>query len=103
MSSTWESTSQAGSNYTSAVLAGTKVTMMIGEQLRPDGTVDQSQFYGPVSPVYPVVDTYTLSGNGVEIWHPKFEYHGFRYLQVSGLPNPPDSGTITGFMSTRRQ
>jgi alpha-L-rhamnosidase len=78
--------------------AGTKVTMMIAEQLRADGTADQSQFYSPVNPVYPVVDTYTLSGNGVEVWHPKFAYHGFRYLQVTGLPNPPDVGTITGFV-----
>jgi alpha-L-rhamnosidase len=78
--------------------AGTTVTMMIGEQLHPDGTVDQSQIFSPVSPVYPVVDSYTLSGNGVETWHPSFEYHGFRYLQVSGLPNPPDSTTITGYI-----
>jgi len=78
--------------------AGTQVTMMIGEQLYPDGTVDQSQINSPVIPVYPVVDRYTLSGNGVEVWRPKFEYHGFRYLQVTGLPNPPDRDTIAGFV-----
>jgi alpha-L-rhamnosidase len=78
--------------------AGSTVTMMIGEQLLPDGTVDQSQIRSPVIPVFPVVDRYTLSGHGVEIWHPDFEYHGFRYLQVSGLPGPPDNTTITGFI-----
>ncbi len=75
--------------------AGTTVTMMIGEQLYPDGTVNQSQIQNPAMPLDPVVDRYTLSGNGVETWHPRFEYHGFRYLQVSGLTNPPDIGTIT--------
>jgi alpha-L-rhamnosidase len=74
--------------------AGTKVTMMIAEQLYPYGTVDQSQ----ITKNYPVIDTYVLSGNGVETWHPKFEYHGFRYLQVSGLPAPPDNSTITGII-----
>ncbi len=78
--------------------AGTTVTMMIGEQLHADGTVDQSQIFSPATPMYPVVDRYTLSGNGVETWHPMFEYHGFRYLQVSGLPGAPDNGTITGLV-----
>ena len=72
--------------------AGTRVAMMIAEQLYPDGTVNQSQIYA----YEPVLDSYTLSGNGIETWRPKFEYHGFRFLQVSGLPNPPDTGAITG-------
>ena len=33
--------------------------------------------------------TYTLKGDGVEIWHPKFTYYGFRYVQVEGAV--PDS------------
>ena len=74
--------------------AGTTVSMMIAETLRPDGTVDQSQ----ISMTDPIVDRYALSGNGSEVWHPKFAYHGFRYLQVSGLPTPPDADTITGII-----
>ena len=74
--------------------AGTKVTMRIGEILNPDGTVNQSTAVVRSS----IFDTYTLSGNGVETWHPKFAYHGFRYLQVSGLPAPPTTETITGFV-----
>jgi hypothetical protein len=77
---------------------GSTVTLMIGEVLLPDGTVDQSQIQSPVNPVYPVVDRYTLSGKGAEVWHPRFAYHGFRYLQVSGLPGPPDATTITGYV-----
>lgn len=74
--------------------AGATVSMMIGETLHPDGMVDQSQ----ITTNYPVVDRYTLSGNGVEVWRPKFEYHGFRYLQVTGLPGPPDNSTIIGLI-----
>lgn len=74
--------------------AGTKVTMSPGELLNPDGTVYQSNS-DTGAPIY---DTYTLSGSGTETWHPQFEYHGFRYLQVTGLPAAPDSGTVTGLV-----
>jgi alpha-L-rhamnosidase len=72
--------------------AGALVTMRIGEILNSDGTVSQATTGSPI------FDTYTLSGKGVETWHPKFAYHGFRYVQVTGLPAPPTSDTITGFV-----
>ncbi|HEY3840194.1 MAG TPA: family 78 glycoside hydrolase catalytic domain [Bryobacteraceae bacterium] len=78
--------------------AGATVSLMIAEQLLSDGTVDQSQIDSPVKPVFPVVDRYTLAGSGTESWHPRFAYHGFRYLQVSGLPSAPDATTITGYI-----
>jgi alpha-L-rhamnosidase len=78
--------------------AGTRITFRIAEQLQKNGTVDQSQFESPVHPVYPIVDAYTLSGKGTEVWRPKFAYHGFRYVEVTGLPGPPDTGTITGYI-----
>jgi alpha-L-rhamnosidase len=31
-------------------------------------------------------DQYTLSGTGVEEWHPRFTFHGFRYAEVAGWP-----------------
>ena len=27
---------------------------------------------------------YTLKGDGEELWHPRFSYYGFRYIQVEG-------------------
>ena len=70
--------------------AGTKITMTPGELLNSDGTVSQST---TGSPIY---DDYILSGNGTETWHPDFMYHGFRYLQVTGLPTTPTTSTFTG-------
>ena len=70
--------------------AGTKITMTPGELLNSDGTVSQST---TGSPIY---DDYILSGNGTETWHPDFMYHGFRYLQVTGLPTAPTTSTFTG-------
>lgn len=41
-------------------------------------------------------DRYTTSGRGVERYEPHFTFHGFRYVAVTGLPSPADTGTITG-------
>lgn len=32
------------------------------------------------------VDTVILSGSGVELFHPQFTYHGFRYVKITGYP-----------------
>ena len=39
-------------------------------------------------------DKYILKGYGVEKWEPKFSYHGFRYVEVEGLPKKPDENTL---------
>jgi len=40
-------------------------------------------------------DTYTLKGdpNG-ETYQPRFTYHGFRFVQLSGYPGVPDESTL---------
>ncbi|MEU7472129.1 family 78 glycoside hydrolase catalytic domain [Streptomyces sp. NPDC044984] len=34
----------------------------------------------------PLWDSYTARGRGDETWHPRFSYHGFRYLDLRGVP-----------------
>ena len=58
--------------------AGQTVKLIPGELLEPNGLVSQRSSGGPVS------FSYTLKGVGVESWHPKFSYYGFRYVQVEG-------------------
>jgi len=36
-----------------------------------------------------------LQGGGVESWAPRFTYHGFQYLEVQGLAQPPTTNTVT--------
>jgi len=31
-------------------------------------------------------DHYTLRGSGIETWEPRFTFHGFRYIEVTGWP-----------------
>jgi alpha-L-rhamnosidase len=42
-------------------------------------------------------DTYILRGDGdEEIWEPRFTYHGFRYVEVTGYPGTPRLDSIRG-------
>ncbi|GIE95491.1 hypothetical protein Ari01nite_29560 [Paractinoplanes rishiriensis] len=60
--------------------AGTTVRVFPAESVR-GGHVDQS-----ISNVgAPIWDQFTSRG-GTRTWHPEFSYHGFRYLEVAGLP-----------------
>ncbi|WP_419999038.1 family 78 glycoside hydrolase catalytic domain [Streptomyces boninensis] len=61
---------------------GTTVTLRPAELLHDDGTVNQ-RFTGR-----PCYDAYTLKGGEPEVWQPVTGYHGFRYLQLEGLPHP---------------
>ena len=41
-------------------------------------------------------DEYYCKGAGVEVWQPRFTFHGFRYVELTGLPGKPDKDTVTG-------
>lgn len=58
--------------------AGSTVKMIPGELLDKDGLVTQRSSGGPNS------FSYTLKGEGREVWSPRFSYYGFRYVQVEG-------------------
>lgn len=72
---------------------GTTLTIKPGERLGDDGLVDQGTMIAGGNRQPPVEDHYTLAGGGPETWHPRFVYHGFRYVQVTGLPSAPTAGT----------
>jgi alpha-L-rhamnosidase len=43
-----------------------------------------------------VTDVYTKGGDGVETWEPRFTYHGFRFVEVTGWPGKPTLDDIEG-------
>ncbi len=44
-------------------------------------------------------DTYVMNGNPLgETWTPMFTYHGFQYVEVSGLKASPSTDAITGIV-----
>ena len=68
------------------VPAGTAVRMLPGETLNANGTVNQASI-GVGGRGSDIFATYTTLGTpGGETWHPKFNYFGMQYLQVTGLP-----------------
>ncbi|MFI2507168.1 family 78 glycoside hydrolase catalytic domain [Streptomyces sp. NPDC018972] len=60
---------------------GTAIRVYPAESLK-DGHAFQS-----ISNVgAPLWDSYTARGRDEETWHPRFSYHGFRYLELRGVP-----------------
>ena len=70
---------------------GTKVQLRFAERLKDDGTIYTDNL-GDAR----VTDIYTLKGNGIEIWEPRFTYHGFQYVEVTGFPGTPTLDNIEG-------
>ncbi|NLP12501.1 family 78 glycoside hydrolase catalytic domain [bacterium] len=70
---------------------GTRVSLRFAETLRQDGTLSLDNLR-----TCEVTDTYILKGEGVEVWEPRFTYHGFRYVELAGFPGTPDLSTISG-------
>ena len=35
-------------------------------------------------------------GKGEETWSPRFTFHSFQYVEITGLKSPPTDGTVTG-------
>lgn len=63
---------------------GATVTMRFAEILNSDGMVDQSNLRAARA-----TDTYILRGDPAgETYLPFFTFHGFRYLEITGLPGP---------------
>ncbi|MGB5821113.1 MAG: family 78 glycoside hydrolase catalytic domain [Saonia sp.] len=67
------------------------IVLRYGEMLHPDGTLMTENLRFARA-----TDTYILKGGKTEIWEPRFTYHGFRYVEVSGLKLSPKKEMITG-------
>jgi Bacterial alpha-L-rhamnosidase 6 hairpin glycosidase domain/Alpha-L-rhamnosidase N-terminal domain/Bacterial alpha-L-rhamnosidase concanavalin-like domain/Bacterial alpha-L-rhamnosidase C-terminal domain len=73
--------------------AGTKLKLRHAEMLNADGTIYTTNLRGA-----PSIDTYVCKGGGVETWQPHFTFHGFRYVELTGLPQPPTKESVTGIV-----
>jgi alpha-L-rhamnosidase len=71
--------------------AGTKITLRHAEMLNPDGTVYTDNLRGA-----PSIDTYVCKGTGEEVWQPTFTFHGFRYVELTGVSTRPPLDAVTG-------
>ena len=76
--------------------AGTKVVLKYAERLKDDGNIDQEAIAVHVKESDFQKDTYILRGDGVETWESQFVYHGFQYVEVTGLAEEPDRDMLQG-------
>jgi len=70
---------------------GTDVMVRTGEILNADGTLYTDNLRTAKS-----TDHFILAGTGVEQFEPQFTFHGFRYLELSGLPKKPSLESVKG-------
>ncbi len=71
--------------------AGQKIMVRHGEMLNPNGTLYTSNLRGAAA-----TDVYYLRGGGTETLEPYFTFHGFRYVEVTGLDARPGLDAVTG-------
>lgn len=97
--------------------AGTEIKLRYSELLYPDGTLNvltstagqikprpniaasgaKPGFAGSGAPVLAYQsDTYILKGDGEESYTPRFTFHGFRYVEVTGLEKEPTLKMLQG-------
>ncbi|WNH10935.1 family 78 glycoside hydrolase catalytic domain [Thalassobellus suaedae] len=70
---------------------GDKILLKFAESLKEDGSLYIANLRDAKT-----TDTYILKGDGEEIWEPKFVYHGFRFVEVSGLKSKPSLDQFLG-------
>jgi alpha-L-rhamnosidase len=85
----------------------TEIQMRYGELLYEDGTLNpmtsvcgQIKRRNPPQDGSPAIawqaDTYIARGGGPETYTPRFTFHAFRYIEISGLPSRPSLDDIEG-------
>jgi alpha-L-rhamnosidase len=91
--------------------AGTRVRLRSGELLYDDGTLNgmtavcgqikgggkDYRYDGAGQPKTAFqLDEYVLKGQGTEVFTPRFTFHGFRYVEVTGYPGRPTLSSLEG-------
>lgn len=91
--------------------AGTRVRLRSGELVYPDGTLNgmtavcgqikgggaNYRYEGEGDPKTAFqIDEYILKGQGAEVFTPRFTFHGFRYVEVTGFPGRPALDALEG-------
>ncbi|MGO9010174.1 MAG: family 78 glycoside hydrolase catalytic domain [Bryobacteraceae bacterium] len=73
--------------------AGARVQLRHAETLAPDGSL-----YVANLRTARATDIYTLKGEGAEVYEPRFTYHGFRYVELTGWPGDaaPTTAALEG-------
>lgn len=72
---------------------GDSLQFRYGEMLFPDGKLMTDNLRKARA-----TDTYILNGSKNEEWSPSFTFHGFQFVEVSGLKEEPNKDFLTGLV-----
>lgn len=72
---------------------GLTLTLRFAEALTAEGQLYTANLRGARQ-----TDHYTLRGEGVETYEPRFTFHGFRYVEVAGAPTPLTAEALTAIV-----
>jgi alpha-L-rhamnosidase len=70
---------------------GTRITVRYAEDLGPDGMIDVKSNERALA-----TDAFVMKGQGNEVYEPRFTFHGFRYVEVTGFPGAPPLDSVLG-------
>ena len=70
---------------------GEPVRLRFAETLKPDGSLYMDNLRGAK-----VTDVYIPAGDDVFSWEPRFTYHGFRFVEITGLNYKPELKSFVG-------
>lgn len=70
---------------------GSRITLRYAEDLKPDGSIDVTSNEKALA-----TDVYAMKGIGRETYEPRFTFHGFRYVEVTGYPGAPKLDDLIG-------
>ena len=73
--------------------SGSRVQLRYGEWLHSDGRLMTENLRRARA-----TDTFILAGADTETWTPRFTYHGFQYVEISGLSDRVELVGITGLV-----
>ncbi len=74
---------------------GQKVVLRHAERLNPDRSIYTQNLRSARA-----TDTYVCKGGGQESWHPRFTFHGFQYVEVTGLGQRPGPENLVALAVT---
>lgn len=74
---------------------GDHVRMVYSERLGEDGLIDRRDIDNLTLGRF-ATDEYLLKGNAPETWESRFAYHGFQYIEVTGLTSRPTLDALVG-------
>lgn len=72
---------------------GTKLRLRFAEEIDSSHMLDFTSTGGKAQIQ---TDVYILKGQGWEEWEPRFTWHGFRYVEITGLTDEPPAGLLEG-------